>query len=132
MSANSPFDEEDEYLDKDGLKSDIDEVSSNEESDESPFRTVVGLNGLRNFILPLIWTINDFSLTIQRKHFNTLRDRYQIPVDVPIRLLHKFKKCYYCDALYVETYEQMFNAGLRLPLSALHCRLAQYLGLAVT
>ena len=41
-------------MDEDGLKSDIDEVSSNEESDESPFRTVVGLNGLRNFILPLI------------------------------------------------------------------------------
>ena len=122
LSTNSPFDEEDEYLDEDGSESDIDEVSIDEESNESPFRTVVGPNGLRNFILPLIWTINNFSSTIQRKHFNTLRDRYQIPVDVPIRLPHKFKKCYCRDAPYVGTYEQMFKVGLRLPLSAHHRR----------
>ena len=29
-------------------------------------------------------------------------------------------------------YEQMLKAGLRFPLSALHCRLLQYLGLSVT
>ena len=110
----------------------MDEVSSDKESDESLLRTFVGLNGLRNFVLSLIWMVNDFSSTIQRKHFNTLQDRYQILVDVPIRLPYKFEKCYYRDAPNVEMYEQMFKAGFRLPLSALHRHLAQYIGLAIT
>ena len=46
--------------------------SGDVESEESLLRTVVGPNGLKNFVLPLIWMVNDFSLTIQRKHFNTL------------------------------------------------------------
>ena len=76
--------------------------------------------------------VNDFSLTIQRKHFNTLWDRYQIPIDVPISLPNKFEKCYYHGATNVRMYEQMFKARFRLPLSALYRRLAQYLGLAIT
>ena len=131
-SVSSPSEEEDEDLDEEGSRSDVDEVPGDEESDESPLRIVVIPNGLRNFILPLIWTVKNFSSTIQRSHFNTLRDRYQIPVDVPIRLPHKFEKCYYHDAPNVRMYEQMFKAGFRLPLSALHHRLAQYLGLVVT
>jgi len=94
-----------------GSENDMDEVSTNEESDESPFRTVVDPDGLRNFVLPLIWTVNDFSLTIQRKHFNTLRDRYQIPVDVPIHLPHKFEKCNYCDAPNVGMYDKCSRLG---------------------
>ena len=132
LSANSPSEEEDEDLDEDESENDMDEVLGNEESNESPLRTVVNLDGLRNFVLPLIWTIDDFSSTIQRKHFNTLRDRYQIPVDVPICLPYKFEKCYYLDAPNVGMYEQMFKVGFRLPLSALHHHLAQYLGLAIT
>ena len=119
-STNSPFEEEDEDSDEDRSESDMDEVLGDEESNESSLRTVVGPGSLRNFVLPLIWTVNDFSSTIQRKHFNTLRDRYQIPVDVPICLSHKFEKCYYRDAPDVEMYEQMFKAGFRLPLSTLH------------
>ena len=49
----------------------MDEVSSDEESDDSLLRTVVGPNGLRNFILSLIWTVNDFSSTIQKKNTST-------------------------------------------------------------
>ena len=131
-STNSPSKEEDEDSDEDGSESDMDEISSDKESDKSPLKTIVGPDSLRNFVLPLIWTVNDFSFTIQRKHFNTLRDRYGIPVDVPIHLPHKFEKCYYCDAPDVRMYKQMFKTGFRLPLSALHCRLAQYLGLAIT
>ena len=110
----------------------MEEISGDMESNESPLRTVVGPNDLRNFILPLIWTVNDFSSTIQRKHFNTLRDRYQIPVDVLIHLPYKFEKCYYRDAPNVKIYDQMFKAGFRLPLSALHHCLVQYLRLAIT
>ena len=85
-STNSPSEEEDEDSNEDRSESYIDGVSDDEESDESPIRAVIGPDGLRNFILPLIWMVNDFSLTIQRKHFSTLWDRYQIPIDVPIRL----------------------------------------------
>ena len=74
-SANSPSEEEDEDLDEEGSRSDVDEVPSDEESNESPIRIVVSLKGLRNFVLPLIWMVNNFSSTIQRSHFNTLRDR---------------------------------------------------------
>lgn len=53
-SANLPSEEEDKDLDEDGSESDRDKVSGDEESYESPLRIVVGLDGLRNFILPLI------------------------------------------------------------------------------
>ena len=113
------------------------ESDTNEDSDcnknvESPIRSVIGLDGLRKFVLPLMWIVNDFNSTIKRKHFDTLRKRYQIPVDIPIRLPFKIEKWYYRSAYDVEVYEQMFKAGLRLPLSALHHRLLQYLGLIVT
>ena len=112
------------------------ESSTNEDSDEenveSLIRSVVGLDGLRKFVLPLMWSVNDFNSTIKRKHFDTLRERYQIPVDIPIHLPFKFEKCYYWDAEGVRVYEQMFKAGLRLPLNALRCHLLQYLGLAIT
>ncbi|KAL0008608.1 hypothetical protein SO802_010110 [Lithocarpus litseifolius] len=99
-STNSSSEEEKEDLDVDGSKS-----SSNEDSDEesvenvnSSIRSVVGLDGLRKFVLPLMWTVNDFNPTIKQKHFDTLRERYQIPVRIPIRLPFKFEKCYYQDA----------------------------------
>ena len=79
-----------------------------------------------------MWIVNNFNLTIKRKHFNTLRERYQIPIEIPIHLPFKFEKCYYHGVDDVGVYEQMFKVGSRLPLSALHCRVLQYLGLAVT
>ena len=79
-----------------------------------------------------MWTVNDFNSTIQRKHLDTLRERYQIPINILIRLPFKFEKCYYHGVDNVKVYEQMFKAGFKLPLSALHRRLLQYLGLAIT
>ena len=107
------------------------ETQDDKESFESPIRIIIGPDGLRNFVLPPLWMVNDFNSTIQRKDFNTLRERYWIPVDVPIHLPFKFEKCYYRGADDVGVYEQMFKAGFKLPLSALHCRLVQYLGLAI-
>ena len=49
-----------------------------------------------------------------------------------MHLPFKLEKCYYKGAKDVVVYEQMLKAGLRFPLSALHRRLLQYLGLAVT
>ena len=76
--------------------------------------------------------MNDFNSTIKKKHFETLREKYQIPVGILILLPFKFEKCYYKGAEDVGVYEQMLKAWLRFPLSALHRCLLQYLGLAVT
>ena len=79
--ANSPSTEEDDDLDVDGL-----EIDSNKDegigSDEPPIQSVIGPEGLRQFILLPLWTMNDFNSTIQRKHFKTLREKYQIPLSV--------------------------------------------------
>jgi len=43
------------------------------------------------FILPTIWTVNDFKSTMMTNIFKTLRDHYQIPDNIPIRLPGKFE-----------------------------------------
>jgi len=80
----------------------------------------------------LLWMINDFNSSIKECHFNTLREKYQIPINIPMRLPFKREKCYYKGVEDVNVYEQMLKAGLRFPLSALHHRLLQHLGLAIT
>ena len=100
----------------------MDKVSGDKEINESSLRSVIGPDGLRNFVLPLIWTVNNFSSFVKSKDFNTLRDRYKIIADIPIRPPRKFEKCYYRDAPNVEMYKQMFKAGLNFPLRALHYR----------
>ena len=66
------------------------------------------------------------------KIFSELHVRYQIPEHIPIRLPYKNEKCYTGRTMDVGMYEAMFAAGLRLPLTALHCRLVDYLGLSVS
>ena len=92
--ANSSSEEEEEDSDVDGLESSTNE-DSDEENVKSPIRSVVGPDSLRKFVLPFMWTVNNFNSTIKRKNFDTLRERYQIHVDIPIRLPFKFEKCYY-------------------------------------
>ena len=84
------------------------------------------------FILPKIWTVNDFLPTMLDKVFKTLQDRYQIPDDILIRLPGKFEKCYSGKTADVGMYDAMFAAGLRLPLTTLHRQLANFLGLSVS
>ena len=60
----------------DGLKSDTNEDSDNEKNVESPIRSVIGPDGLRKFVLPLMWMVNNFNSTIKKKHFDTLWERY--------------------------------------------------------
>ena len=52
----------------------------------------VDSSGTRPFILPSIWTVNDFYPTITRKFFNTLRDSHQILDNIPLHLPGKFEK----------------------------------------
>ena len=99
---------------------------------EPPTQSVIGPNGLREFIILPLWTVNDFISTIKESHFKTIREKYQIPVHIPLRLPYKSEKCYYEGVKGIGIYEQMLKAGLRFPLSALHRHLLQYLGLAIT
>ena len=76
--------------------------------------------------------MNDFKPTMTTKIFNNLRDRYQIPNNIPICLLGKYEKCYFEKTANVGIYDAMFAAGLRLPLTTIHRQLAIFLGLSVS
>ena len=64
--------------------------------------------------------------------FKELRTCYQILDHIPIRLPRKNEKCYTGRTANVGMYDAMFAAGLRLPLTALHCQLADFMGLSVS
>ena len=66
------------------------------------------------------------------KIFSELRVRYQIPEHIPIRLPYENEKCYMGRIADVGKYNAMFVAGLRLPLTALHRQLVDFLGLSVS
>ena len=86
----------------------------------------------RPFILPKMWTVNDFKSTMMTNIFKNLRDHYQIPGNIPIRLPGKFEKCYLGKTTDVGMYDAMSVARLRLPLTALHRQLANFLGLSIS
>ncbi|KAK9988840.1 hypothetical protein SO802_029079 [Lithocarpus litseifolius] len=79
-----------------------------------------------------MWTVNDFLPKMTNNIFKDLRDCYQIPDHIPIRFPRKCKKCYSGKIADVGMYDAMFTAGLRLPLTALHCQLDNFLGLSVS
>ena len=108
---------------------DLEEVS--DDGEEQPIKSVVGADGLREFVMLPEWTVNDFNSTIKEKHFSTLRANYQILDNIPIRLPYKLEKCYYEGVEGVGVYEQMLKVGLRFPLSSLHRELLKYLGLSI-
>ena len=113
---------------EEGRESDGDESDSDKEVIES---TLGGPRDDHPFILPEEWTINDFLPTMSDKIFKTLHARFQIPENIPIHLPGKFEKCYMGKIVNVNMYDAMFIARLRLPLTALHCQLANFLGLSV-
>ena len=120
-------DDEEEGYDDEGNESD----GGSEQYDEGSVSRVDS-SGTRPFILPSIWTVNNFYPTMTRKVFNTLHDRHQIPDNIPFRLPGKFEKCYLGKMAYVGMYDAMFTAGLRLSLTTLHCQLTNFLSLSVS
>ena len=102
-----------------------------EDGEEQIVRSVIGADGLREFVKLPEWTVNNFTSIIKEKRFKTFRDNYQIPDSISIRLPYKFERCYYDGIEGVGVYEQMLKAGLRFPLSSLHRELLHYLGLSV-
>ena len=129
-------DKDDEGEEKNEGELEVEDDKDEEQNDGGAF--VKGSSGSLGddytcpFILPTIWTVNDFKLTIMNKIFNNLRDRYQIHDNIPIRLPRKYEKCYSGKNTYVGMYDAMFVTGLRLPLMTLHCQLAIFLGFSVS
>ena len=120
------------------------EVEGNEEEDDGDEGDAgegtleVGSSGslrsghARLFILPQIWTVNDFLSKMTVNIFKNLRNHYQIPENIPIRLPRKFEKCYSGKIANIGMYNTTFVVGLRLALIALHRQLANFLGLSVS
>ena len=67
----------------------------------------MGPDGLRVFIMLPIWTVNDFTSTIKESQFKPIREKYQIPVNIPLRLPYMSEKCYDKGVKAVGVYEQM-------------------------
>ena len=134
--------EEDEEGDVEGEEEDDEEGGGDDDKGDESDRgsekyndgsvSQVDSSGTRPFILPSIWTVNDFYLSMTRKVFNTLYDRHQIPDNIPLRLPRNFEKCYSGKTTDVGMYDAMFTVGLRLPLTKLHRQLANYLSLFVS
>ena len=91
-----------------------------------------GLGDNRPFILPVDWAVKKFLPRMSNKIFGELRTRYQIPDHIPIHLPEENETCYSGRTANMGMYDAMFAAGLRLPLTALHRQLADFLGLFVT
>ena len=108
-----------------------DKEEANEEGKEEDVAPGLSGDDYRPFIFPEIWSVNDFLSKMMTRVFNNLQPRYQISDDVPIRMASKKKKCYSGQTLDVSFYEAVFMAGLRLPLTELHRRLADRLGVFV-
>ena len=84
--------DEDEYVEGEWEKEGECEGEDDENEGEVDERAPEGgsLGSLKDghtcsFILLAIWIVNDFKLTTMTNIFKNLRDRYQIPDDIPIR-----------------------------------------------
>ena len=108
LSASSPSSRDED------LETEMPEDDSSEGLDDAEplVQFVVGLDGLREFIMLPIWTVNEFTSTIKESHFKTLREKYQIPINIPLRLPYMLEKCYYKGIEGVRVYEQMMKVGL--------------------
>ena len=79
-----------------------------------------------------MWTVNDFLPKMTSNIFKNLRDRFQIPDHILIHFPGKFEKCYSRETEDTGMYDATLAVGLRLPLTALHRQLANFLGLFVS
>ena len=110
----------------------IEPEEGSDDREDQIIKSVIGVDGLREFIMLPERTVNAFTSTIKEPHFKTLRPNYQITDYIPIRLPYKSEKCYYERVDGVGVYEQVLKAGLRFPLSSWHCELLKYLGLSIS
>ena len=117
----------------DGREEEGDSDGDKDDGDKESYEGTSGSpEGNRPFILPSIWTVNDFLPKVSDRVFKDLHARYQILDHIPICLPKKSEKCYSGKTVDVGMYDAMFVAGLRLPLTALHHHLANFLGLSIS
>ena len=110
----------------------VEPEDASDDGKDQALGSIIGADGLREFIMLPEWTVHKFTSVIKEKHFSTFRANFQIPDYIPIRLPYVSEKCYYDGVEGVGVYEQMLKVGLRFPLSTLHRELLKYLGLSVT
>ena len=108
------------------------EPEEGSDDSEQRIKSVVGTDGLREFVMLPEWMVNNFTSTINEAHFKTLRAIYQILDYIPIRLPYKSEKYYYDGVDNVGVYEQVLKAGLRFPLNFLKREPPQHLSLSVS
>ena len=82
------------------------------DSEDQPLGSVIGADGLREFIMLPEWTVHKFTSIIREKHFSTFRANFQIPDYIPIRIPYILEKCYYDRVEGVRVYEQKSKALL--------------------
>ena len=121
-SASSPFSKNEDM--------ELAEPKEGSDDSEKRLKSVVGADGLREFVMLPEWTVNNFTSTIKEVHLKHL-GIYQIPDHIPIRLPYKSEKCYYEGMEVVGVYEEALKAGLRFSLNSLKRELLQYLGLSI-
>ena len=83
----------------------VEEEDSFDDGGDQALGSVVGADGLREFIMLPEWTVHKFRSIIKEKHFSTFRANFQIPDNIPIRLPYMSKKCYYEGIKGVGVYE---------------------------
>ena len=111
----------------------IDSDKNGDEGDKESCEGTLGSSGGNcPFILPEEWAVNKFFPKMSNRVFNELHTRFQIPDHIPIRLPRKNERYYTGRTVDVGMYDATFAAGLRLPLTALHRQLADFLGLSVS
>ena len=134
-SARSPDGNESSTGEDEGVEGDINvdgDVSDGDVSDGDESDGEEGPGDNRPFILPEDWVVNKFLPRMSTKVFGELRTRYQIPDHILILLPKENETCYSGRTANMGMYDAMFAADLRLPLTALHRQLADFLGLSVT
>ena len=93
LSERSPFASSPSSKNEDMEVAEPEEGS--DDGEEQRIKSIVGTDGLREFVMLLEWMVNSFTSTIKEAHFKTLRANYQILDYIPIRLPYKSEKCYY-------------------------------------
>jgi len=73
----------------------------------------------RPFILPQMWTVNDFLPKMTSKIFKSLRDCFQIPDHIPICLPRKFKICYSGETKDTDVYDTIASSGVKAAIDSI-------------
>lgn len=85
----------------------------------------------REVVLPNDWPVHDFLVDISNNVFSSLRPRFQIPDDMPLRKGHRGEICYTGGSSNLGFYKASFIVGLCLPLNSLHRQLEANMGVFI-